>query len=79
MKMAGAHQLKDDQALVFPINWNTKGDEDTYTIADSADLHAFYLTAVGTLRSHLDSGTVLKDAVRAATTIAAVDAVEDNR
>ncbi len=86
MKMVGTHQIKDALALTYPINWNSIDDEDVYAIgagtdhaADAAILDAFYLTGLGTLRAHLDSGTALKDSVRAATTIAAVDAVVDSR
>ena len=78
-KMVGTHQVKDDPALTYPINWNTIDDLDVYPIANPADLHGFYLTGLGTIRAHLDSGTALKDSVRAAVDIAAVEAVEDNR
>lgn len=78
-KMMGTHQVKDNPALVYPINWNTIDDLDSYSIVNSADLDGFYLTALGTVRAHLDSGTVVKDSVRAATTIAEVDAVVDTR
>lgn len=79
MKMVGAHAAKDDPAMVYPIVWNTLTDDDTYSIADAADLHAFYLTAVGTLRAHLDSGTDLKNSIRAATTQVALNGIVDNR
>jgi len=44
-----------------------------------ATLTMFYLTAIGTVRYWRDTGTVLKEAVRACTTQAQVDAVVDNR
>jgi hypothetical protein len=78
-KMTGTHQVKDDPALTYPINWNTIDDNDAYSIANAADLDGFYLTGLGTIRAHLDSGTTLKDSVRAAATIAAVDAIVDSR
>jgi hypothetical protein len=78
-KMTGTHQVKDNPALVYPINWNTIDDADVYAITDAADLDAFYLTGLGTIRASLDSGTALKDSVRAAITVAEVDAVVDNR
>ena len=65
--------------LAYPIKWNTKDDDDATSFADGPEFKAFYTSAVTTLRSHLDSGTALKDSVRAATTIAEVDAVVDNR
>jgi len=78
-KMIGTHQVKDDPALVYPINWNTIDDLDVRAIVDATDLDAFYLTGLGTIRGHLDGGTSLKDSVRAAITIAAVQTVMDNR
>lgn len=78
-RIMGSHQARDDAAFVYPLKWNTLDDLDVLEIADSATLHAFYLTALGTYRAHVDSGTALKDQVRAATTIAGVDAVVDSR
>ena len=78
-KMMGITQIRDDENLTYPIKWNTIDDTDTHSITDSAMMLSFYLTGVGTYRSHLDGGTTLKDSVRAATTIAAVDAVTDTR
>ena len=79
MKMVGTHEVKDDPALVYPLRWNSLDDSDYVDLPDAAALHAFYLTGLGTMRVLVDGGTVLKDAVRAATTIAEVDAVVDNR
>lgn len=79
LKMTGTHQIKDDVALTYPINWNSIDDTDVYAIANAADLDVFFLTGVGTLRAHLDSGTALKDSARAAANVAAVDAVVDTR
>jgi hypothetical protein len=70
---------KDNPALIYPIKYNTIDDLDTYDIANAADLEGMYLTALGTKKAHLDSGTVFKDAVRAAVDEAGVDAVIDNR
>jgi hypothetical protein len=79
MKMVGTHGVRDDPALTYPIVWNTIDDNDTYSLTDATDLHNFYLTGVGTMRSILDSGTSLKGQVRAATTKAEIDAVVDPR
>jgi hypothetical protein len=70
---------KDDPALTYPIKYNNIDDTDTYEVVDAADLHNMYLTALATKKGHLDSGTVLKDQVRAAVDEAGVDAVVDNR
>ena len=78
-KMTGAHGVRSDPALSYPIEWNTIDDLATISIATPAALDAFYLTGVGAARTHLDSGTALKDDVRAAATITAVEAVTDTR
>jgi hypothetical protein len=38
-----------------------------------------YLTALTTKKAHLDSGTALKDQIRAAADTSAVNAIIDNR
>lgn len=78
-KMTAAHCVRDDPLMAYPQRWNTRDNSGAVTVADSAALHAFYMTAIGTVRFHLDSGTALKDSIRAATTRAEVDAVVDNR
>ena len=78
-RLMGSHQVRDDPALVYPIEWNEKGDEGHYDIADAADMHGFYLTALGTYRAHVDAGTALKDAVRGAATLEELNAIEDER
>lgn len=78
-KMIGTHQVKDNPSLTYPIRWNTIDDEDYLDIIDAATLDGFYLTGLGTIRAHLDSGTSLKDQVRAAATVDDVLAVVDTR
>jgi hypothetical protein len=63
----------------FPLKVNTLNDLDAHNIADAVEVTTFYATAVGTVKARLGSGTVLKDAIRAATTIAEVNAVVDTR
>jgi hypothetical protein len=77
--LIGLDLTRLDVALVYPITYNTKDDMDTHSLANAVDVHNLYLTALGTYRAHLDSGTALKDQVRAAATVAAVDAVADVR
>lgn len=79
LKMLGTHQIKDDAALTYPIKWNTYDDLDTISIANAADLNTFYLAGFAVVRGHIDSGTALKDSIRAATTQAELDAVVDTR
>ncbi len=78
-RLMGIHQVRDDAATTYPIRWNTLDDGDVLELADSAAVHSFYLQALGTYRAHVDGGTALKDQVRAAATIAEVDAVTDSR
>jgi hypothetical protein len=70
---------KDDPALIYPIEYNTIDDMDSFSIPDSTTLHNMYLTALTTKKGVIDSGTALKDSVRLATDEAGVDAVIDNR
>ena len=77
--LLGLESARLDPAFAYPVNWNSIDDEGLYSIPDAADAHNFYLTALGTIRAWKDSGTALKDQVRAATTPAEVAAVVDNR
>lgn len=70
---------KDNPALTYPIEYNTLDDTDNYMVTDATDLENMYLTALATKKASVDSGTLLKDQVRASTTRAQVDAVIDNR
>lgn len=75
----GLYAVRAEAALIYPVKVNTIDDADFSQLANAAEVQIFYLTAVGTYRAHLDSGTALKDTVRAATTAAAVAAVIDVR
>ena len=77
--LVGMDLLRDDPAFVYPVDWNTIDGMAKITLDDATEVHNFFLTSVGVYRDHLDSGTALKDSVRAATTITAVNAVVDNR
>ncbi len=78
-KVMGTHQVKDDPLMTYPIRWNTIDDNDYYEITDADDLHAFYLTCLGTYRTHVDAGTALKDQVREATSKDEVNELIDSR
>ena len=77
--LLGLESAADNPAFVYPVSWNSIDDENVFSIPDAATAHAFYLTALGTIRAWKDSGTAIKDQVRAATTPAEVAAVQDNR
>lgn len=69
----------DKAILPYPLSWNTIDDLDKHDIADAAEASVFHQTALGTVETLRNSGTVLKNAVRAATDEAGVDAVIDDR
>lgn len=78
--LIGLDSARDDSRFTWPLKWNRKDDKNgALNITDSISARNFFLTAVGAVRAHRDSGTELKDQVRAATTKAAVDAVVDTR
>ena len=71
--------LPQFEAMFFPLTFNTLDDLSVHEVATAADFENFYNTAMGTVRAHLDGGTGLKNAVRAAADAAAVNAVVDER
>ena len=79
LNILGAYTAKDSPYFAYPIKWPTILDDYELSINNAATLEAFYLTAVGTVRVVRDSGTVIKEAIRAATTTAEVDAIVDPR
>lgn len=78
-KLMALEIIKDDPAVAYPIEYNSKDDKKKYSMTAAADAHNFFLTALATVRAHLDFGTAKKDEVRAATTVAEVNAVVDPR
>lgn len=75
----GLYTVRNEPVLTYPVKINLLDDSGTHDLVNAADVQGFYLTAVGTYRARLDSGTGLKDQVRAATTLAGIEAVQDNR
>ena len=65
--------------LSYPITYNTKDDMDAYSVTDATDMNNMYMTALSVKKAHLDSGSSLKQQIRDAADIAAVNAVIDNR
>lgn len=70
---------RNDPSMTYPIKYNTINDDDTYMVPDADDLHTMYLSAVGTKKHWLDTGTDLKDLIRAAVDYAGVQTVVDYR
>ena len=73
------YSTKDDPILIYPIKFNTIDDLDTFDAVNASDIANMYYSALGTKKSYLDSGTVLKEQIRAATTQAEVDSISDIR
>lgn len=71
--------LAQFEAMFFPLTFNTLDDLSTHDVPTSADFENFYNAAMGTVRAHLDGGTGLKSAIRAAVDVAAVNSVVDER
>ena len=79
INISALHQSKDDVALTYPIKYNTIDDLDCYDVPDASDLHVMYLTALATKKGFIDSGTALKQEVRDAVDIEAVNLILDER
>lgn len=78
--MLGLDAVRNDPAFVFPVNLNVKDDTtDPFVVPDAPTAHDMFMTAVATYRGYKDAGTALKNQIRAAQTVADVNAVVDNR
>ena len=73
------YSTKDDPILIYPIKFNTIDDLDTFEAVNASDIANLYYSALATKKSYLDSGTVLKEQIRAATTQSGVNSIIDNR
>lgn len=76
--ITGLKQAVDASILTPPIDVTTM-DDDTYALADTAAVTSFYSNALGTMKTHLDSGRALKKQIYDATTKSAIDAITDSR
>jgi hypothetical protein len=65
--------------IPYPVTFNNIDDTETYNIVDATDVFNLYMTALGTKKSHLDSGTALKIQIENSTTDAEIAAIIDNR
>ena len=79
INILGMDSTRDDAAITYPIEYSTIDDLAHYSVTDATDLHSMYLTALGTKKYFVDTGTVLKDAIRAAVDEAEVELIIDNR
>ena len=72
-------RLRDDPILTYPISVNTLDDQGMLEIPDSATMRLFFLSGMAVAKGAPDSGTALKNQVRACTTKAEVEAIVDPR
>lgn len=79
IKLLGIEVLRNDPAMVYPIRFNTIDDRNAIDLANATAVHNMALTAFGTYRGYVDSGSALKDQVRACTTVDQVNAIVDPR
>lgn len=73
------YSTKDDLVLPYPLVFNTIDDLNSFEAIDATTIANMYYSALATVKGHIDSGTVLKDQIRNAATVAEVDAIQDNR
>lgn len=77
INMLGINESRDD--ITYPLSYSVIDNSETVDLVDATDVHNFYLNALGTKKSYLDSGNTLIDQVNASVDEAGVDAVVDNR
>jgi hypothetical protein len=65
--------------LPYPISLNNIDDTAIYSITDATDLSNLYMTALGTKKAILDSGTALKTQINNAVDELEVSLIIDNR
>ena len=78
-RLTGILLLKDSPMIGYPIRWNAINDEYFYDVLNAADVVNMYGTAAGTLKARVQSGTLIKNEIRLAATVAEVLAVVDPR
>ena len=73
------YSTKDDPILSYPIKFNTIDDLNTFNAVNASEIANMYYSALATKKGYLDSGTILKEQIRNATTQTEVDSISDNR
>lgn len=79
INLLGLDNTRDDPSMTYPIAYNTLDDLNSYDVQSANDIHLMYLTALGTKKSYVDSGTILKKLIRDAVDYNAVELIIDNR
>lgn len=78
-RLNGVYAMQDDPPGGYPIVWNSLDDNSFVTLEDAKDTVSMHDAAGNRLREVVDSGTAIKEEVRAATTVAEVEAIVDPR
>ena len=73
----GVHGGRDN--LTYPFELPNASYTARHALQNSAEVHSFYMTAVGTVKAIREGGWTLKESIVACTTVAEVEAIEDNR
>lgn len=74
--VAGASLLQPSD---FPIKVNTKNDKNVKHLNSTTEIQNFAKEVISTIKTHIDSGTAIKDALRSATTLAELESIQDSR
>jgi hypothetical protein len=77
-QLTSAYVSRNHPLFTYPVRWGSM-EGTSIELSSAAELEMFYLLALQTARSHLDSGQALKARVVAASTKAAVEEVGDDR
>lgn len=78
-RLNGIYAMRDDPPGGYPVIWNSLDDNSFVTLNNAVDTTSMHDAAGDRLRTVVDSGTVIKEEVRQATTVAEVDAIVDPR
>jgi hypothetical protein len=73
------YHARNEPWFTYPLVINTYDNDQLQNLPNAAAIETLFEETVIALRGHIDSGTVLKQQIRAATTWAELAAVEDNR
>lgn len=79
LNLSTLYNNRNEAWITWPVNWPSIDKNDVYAIPDAATIEGFFLTAAGTKQAIMDSETPIDDEVRAATTVAEVNAIVDPR
>jgi len=79
LNITGAFNSRNEGSFAYPVVFYTKDDLDSVSLADAAAVEAFHVAAVTAIRIIRDGGATLKAQLIAATTVAEVNAIVDNR